>query len=108
MCTRLGEILFGYHLDFYWCDFGIKSAAIQKYIDQVATPDMRILAELIYPVMGEIVVKPVDWLEWEDPFVFQKDALELKKERETSSDEDQKRLNYVIPTIQWLLQKSQG
>jgi len=48
----------------------------------------------------------VDWLAWEDPFIFNRDADELRHERENSLAETQKRLAYVLPMIETLTRLS--
>jgi hypothetical protein len=48
----------------------------------------------------------VDWLAWEDPFILQRDAAELKREREQSLDETNKRLKYVLPMLETLTRLS--
>jgi len=48
----------------------------------------------------------VDWLAWEDPMILSRDAAELKRERENSLDETQKRLSYVLPMIETLTRLS--
>jgi hypothetical protein len=44
----------------------------------------------------------LDWLAWEDPFIYGHDAKQLRRERENSPLETQKRLGYVIPMLQLL------
>ncbi len=49
----------------------------------------------------------MDWLAWEDPFIFERDAAELKDERENSLDETNKRLKYVLPMLETLTRLAQ-
>ncbi|HOU12381.1 MAG TPA: hypothetical protein PKZ84_04635 [Anaerolineae bacterium] len=44
----------------------------------------------------KLVSKEVDWLAWEDPFLFGRGAAQFKLERENSLLEAQKRLAYII------------
>jgi hypothetical protein len=60
----------------------------------------------VYYLQENIHTKDVDWLAWEDPFIFSRDAAELKRERETSVEESQKRLAYAIPMIEFLTKQS--
>ena len=103
MATALGKILYGKELDFFWCDFAARAGILKKIAEKVKTPDFRILAELIFPIKDELVIKKVDWLEWEDPFVLGREPAGFKKEREESAEEGQKRMKYVMATIEWLL-----
>jgi hypothetical protein len=103
MATTLGKILYGKELDFFWCDLAVRAETLKKIAEKVKTPDFRILAELIFPIKDDLVVKKVDWLEWEDPFVLGKESAGFKKEREESVEENQKRMKYVMSTIEWLL-----
>ena len=108
MATTLGKILFEKELDFFWCDLAVKAELLKTIVKKVETSDFRILAELILPMKDELVIKKVDWLEWEDPFVFGREILEFKKEREMSVEEDRKRMGYVMETINWLLGRERG
>ena len=60
------------------------------------------VAEMAYYMQDEVKTKDVDWLAWEDPFILNRDADELKRERELSLDETNKRLEYVLPMIETL------
>lgn len=104
MATILGKILFGKELDFFWCDLTVKAKLLRTITKKVKTSDFRILAELILPMKDDLVIKKVDWLEWEDPFVFGKETTGFKEEREMSEEEDRKRMGYVMVTINWLLE----
>ena len=59
-------------------------------------------------VVDEVLTRSVDWLAWEDPFIFNEDAAKLKAEREDSLYEIHKRLAYVIPMLQLLNQAGGG
>jgi len=50
----------------------------------------------------EIRSKDVDWLGWEDPYIYARNPTELKTEREQSKEEVRKRLSYVIPMLKLL------
>jgi hypothetical protein len=57
-------------------------------------------------VKERLIIKEVDWLSWEDPFIFEKNEKDYKKEREGSEEERQKRLRYVLPAIEMILKLS--
>lgn len=44
----------------------------------------------------ELQTKDVDWLAWEDPFIYKKDPEQLRAEREGSLEETYKRLRGAI------------
>lgn len=60
------------------------------------------VAEMILHLQDDIHTREVDWLAWEDPFIFERDADELKRERENNLEETQKRLSYVLPIVELL------
>jgi hypothetical protein len=73
----------------------------------VKNPDLSMVAEMVYYLQDTIQTRDVDWLSWEDPFIFNRDAAELKPERENSLEETHKRLSYALPMIQTLTKLSQ-
>lgn len=60
------------------------------------------IAELVLNLKDKIQTQAVEWLAWEDPFIYGRDAQQLKQEREQSIAETRKRLAYVIPMLQLL------
>lgn len=60
------------------------------------------VAEIVLMLRDNIQTKDVDWLAWEDPFLYSCNPQQLKKEREQSIRETRKRLAYVIPMLQLL------
>jgi hypothetical protein len=74
----------------------------------VMNPDLSVVAEMIFYLQDEIKTRAVDWLAWEDPFIFSWDAAELKRERENSLAETNKRLKYVLPMIETLTRLSRN
>ncbi|MDF1514422.1 MAG: hypothetical protein P1S60_11490, partial [Anaerolineae bacterium] len=84
LVTSLGEILFGRKLDYAWCHLVIKAQSLAKIIKKVTCPSIAMVAELILQLQDQINTEDVDWLAWEDPFIFGRDATQLKCERENS------------------------
>jgi len=68
----------------------------------IKNADISMLAEMTLLLREKLVSKDVDWLAWEDPFLLACDAAWLKIERENSPQETQKRLAYIVPTLQLL------
>jgi hypothetical protein len=109
MITTAGQLLFGRTLDFAWCHIVIRTDALGAIIPRTKQPDMSVVAEIVVQAMGQrISTKDVDWLAWEDPFLFGRDARQLKREREASLQETRKRLAYVIPMLQLVYAAADG
>lgn len=106
MATKAGEILLGKTLDFAWCHLAIKSSLLKSVLPKFQTHDLTVFAELIMFIKDQWVTQEVDWLSWEDPYIFNKDPQIYKAERENSPEENEKRLSYIIPTIRYLLKSS--
>ena len=102
MATRVGELLFGKTLDFAWCHLVVRAGLLREILPGVKNADISMLAEMTLLLRDELVSKDVDWLAWEDPFLFGHVATQLKLERENSPLETQKRLTYIVPTLQLL------
>jgi hypothetical protein len=68
---------------------------------------LSMVAEMIFYLQDDLHTRDVDWLAWEDPFILSRDAAELKREREKSLEETQKRLSYVLPMLETLIRLSQ-
>jgi hypothetical protein len=101
--TRVGELLFGQILDFAWCHLAMRSSQLRKIIDRVSNHDLSMLADIVIAVKDVVRMHDVDWLEWEQPFLLHRDTRDLKREREMSIEETEKRLAYTIPMVQTLM-----
>jgi hypothetical protein len=100
--TTVGKNLFGKELDYGWCHIVVQAKQLREIMPLVKNPDLSMVAEMIFYMHDEVKTREVDWLAWEDPFILGRDADELKREREQSLDETNKRLNYVLPMIEML------
>jgi len=100
--TRIGQTLFGKLLDYGWCHFVIQAEQLRMLMPLIKRHDMSIVAEMILHVQSDVKTREVDWLAWEDPFILGRDADELKRDRENSLAETQKRLSYVLPIVELL------
>lgn len=105
--TRVGELLFGKTLDFAWCHLAIRASQLGEIIDGVGNHDLSMVAEIVLAIKETATMQDVDWLEWEDPFHLHRDAPELRREREKSIEETEKRLSYTIPMLQMLMRSVQ-
>jgi hypothetical protein len=104
--TIVGNNLFGRELDYAWCHIAVSARQLRKILPLVRNPDLSMVAEMIYYMQNEIHIREVDWLAWEDPFIYARDAAELKRERENSLEETNKRLRYILPMIETLTRLS--
>jgi hypothetical protein len=104
--TTVGRSLFGKELDYAWCHIVVSARQLREIIPLVKNPDLSMVAEMIFYLQSDIHIRDVDWLAWEDPFIFSREASGLKRERESSLDETRKRLKYVLPMIETLTRLS--
>jgi hypothetical protein len=104
--TAVGRNLFGKELDYGWCHIVIQAKQLREIMLLVKNPDLSMVAEMIFYMQEDIKTRDVDWLAWEDPFILGRDANELKREREESLDETNKRLKYVLPMLETLTRLS--
>jgi hypothetical protein len=106
MVTTVGRHLFGGELDYAWCHIVVRAKQLREILPLVKNPDLSMVAEMIFYMQDDLKTRHVDWLVWEDPFILERDATELKHEREKSPEETHKRLSYVIPMINTLTKLS--
>jgi len=104
--TTVGKNLFGKELDYGWCHIVLKAKQLREIMPLVKNPDLSMVAEMIFYMHNTIKTRDVDWLAWEDPFILNRNADELKHEREQSLDETNKRLKYVLPMLETLTRLS--
>jgi hypothetical protein len=105
--TTVGHHLFGRELDYAWCHIVVRAGQLREIMPLVKNPGLSMAAEMIFYLQDEVHTRDVEWLAWEDPFILSRDAGELKRERENSLEESQKRLFYVLPMIETLTRLSQ-
>lgn len=100
--TVVGRHLFGRELDYAWCHIAVRAGELREIMPLVENTDLSMVAEMIFHMQADIQTREVDWLAWEDPFLVGRDPNELKRERENSLVETDKRLSYVLPMIETL------
>ena len=108
LVTTVGKNLFGRELDYAWCHIVVSASQLRKIMPLVKNPDLSMVAEIIFYLRGNIQTRDVDWLAWEDPFILERDTIQLKHERENSLAETRKRLRYVLPMIETLTRLSKN
>ncbi|SRR6266498_4187677 len=104
--TAVGRNLFGRELDYAWCHIAVRARQLREIMPLVKNPDMSMVAEMIFYMRNEVKTRDVDWLAWEDPFIYGRDDNELRRERENSLAETNKRLKYVLAMIETLMRLS--
>jgi len=102
MVTKVGKLLFKKEMDFAWPHLVVQAYHLQKILPSIRNRDLSMVAELVLMLKDKVQTKDVDWLAWEDPFIYSRNPQELKKEKEESKEEIRKRLSYVIPMLQLL------
>jgi hypothetical protein len=102
LVTHLGDCLFGKTLDYCWCHLVVQAGELREIMPKVTHAGLSMVAEMILQLQDHIHTREVDWLAWEDPFILDRDAEELKTERENSLEETEKRLSYVFPMVEAL------
>jgi len=100
--SRMGQILFHKWLDYGWCHLVLQAKHLREIMPKVKSSELSMVAEMILHLQHNIHARDVDWLAWEDPFILDRDADELKHERESSLEETQKRLSYILPMVEIL------
>ncbi len=106
--TQIGEQLFGKTLDYGWCHLVVRARELREVMPKVTHPGLSMVAEMILHLQHHLHTRDVDWLAWEDPFLTSRDPLEMKREREQSLAEYEKRLSYCLPMVEALVQFSRN
>ena len=106
--TTVGKNLFDKELDYGWCHIVVQAKQLREIMPLVKNPDLSMVAEMVFYLQENIHTRDVDWLAWEDPFILNRDVDELKREREKSLDETNKRLKYVLPMLEILTRLSKS
>ncbi|MGD8804705.1 MAG: hypothetical protein PVH65_02565 [Chloroflexota bacterium] len=99
MVTMVGSLLFGRALDFAWCHLVVTAGQLAAVLPETSRRDMSFLAEIAVFFRDQIQTRDVDWLAWEDPFIYGRDPLEMKAEQEADPAQIRKRLSYVLPML---------
>jgi hypothetical protein len=97
--TSVGRLLFGRELDYAWCHLVLTAAQLGAILPRVRNHDLSMVAELVLQLQPDIRTRDVDWLAWEDPWILGTPAEALKRAREASPEETQKRLAYTLPMV---------
>jgi hypothetical protein len=104
LAIKLGEFLFGKYIDVAWSHLVIQASQLQAILPYLKSRDFGILAEVVLLLKETLITKDVDWLSWEDPFIYSRSSEELMWERDNSIEETQKRLRWLKPIMQVLLE----
>jgi hypothetical protein len=105
IAITLGQYLFHRYLDFAWSYLVIRAVHLRAIIPHIRQRTFGMLAEIVLLLHEHLQTQEVDWLFWEDPFIEGRDPDELRREREASLQETQKRLKANAPIIRLLLDR---
>lgn len=106
--TEVGELLYKKTLDFVWCHIAIQASELEAILPQITSHDLSVIAEFTLVLKDKVRMKDVDWLSWEDPFIYARDPQQMKAEREQSLAETHKRLAYAIPMLNLLAETNKS
>lgn len=106
--TEVGELLFKRTLDFGWCHLAIQAGELLSILPHIKNRDLSMIAEFTLVLKDKVQMKDVDWLSWEDPFIYTRDPQQMKAEREQSLAETHKRLAYAIPMLNLLAETNKS
>lgn len=102
IAIQVGELLYRKSLEFAWCHLAVQAGQLLEILPHITNRDLSIVGEVALRLREKISTRDVDWLAWEDPFIYSCDPAHLKEEREASLGETQKRLSYVVPILRLL------
>jgi hypothetical protein len=103
IATQLGLLLFKQELDFVWCHLVLQAQRLSAMLSHLKGQDLRLYAEIVLALRTELMLHPVDWLAWEDPFIWGRDPLEMKQSCDADPQYAQRRLKATQPIIQCVL-----
>jgi hypothetical protein len=103
LIIQVGELLFSEMYDFAWSYMVMRSGQLETLLPNIKSHDFGILIEIVLMLREQLVRKSVDWLAWEDPYIFGRDPGELRQARDSSREETWKRLRGMLPFFEHFL-----
>ncbi len=97
MVNRVGEMLLGKRFDFAWSHAVLRGHHLRELFNQLTGRDFIILIEMVLLLRERLLLKYVDWLAWEDPYILGVSAETLRQQRENSQTETEKRARGLLP-----------
>ena len=97
MVNRVGELIFGQRYDFAWSHAVLRGRHLRFLLENLTGRDFIILIETVLLLRDQLVLKSVDWLAWEDPYISGVPADKLRRQRESSQVETEKRIRGLLP-----------
>ena len=98
-----GEMVFGRKINTAWSHMAITVEHLRELLPRIRSRDFSLLIEIVILLQDRLTLKPVDWLAWEDPFLYGRDADELRAERDNSQVETERRLRGILPFFQHVI-----
>ncbi len=103
LIIQVGEILFSETYEFAWSYMVMRAGQLKTLLPKIKSHDFGILIEVVLMLREQLVRKPVDWLAWEDPYIFGRDPDEMRRARDNSKEETYKRLRGMLPFFEHFL-----
>jgi hypothetical protein len=100
MTSRLGELLFGAHVDWCPCALILDASLARSILPESSNPTYAVWSEWLLLVARQgvpISSREVDWLAWETPFWEQADASAFREALEGSPLDVAKRIHMHAP-----------
>lgn len=97
MVNRVGEMLLGKRFDFAWSHAVLRGHELRELLNQLTGRDFIILIEMVLLLRERLLLREVDWLAWEDPFILGVSDETLRRQRESSQAETEKRIRGLLP-----------
>jgi hypothetical protein len=97
---HLGEAALGRTYDFAWSHLVLTAGQLADLLPRLQCRDFALLAETVLLLRADLRTQAVDWLAWEDPFIYGRDSDELRREREADPEETRKREDWNRPLFE--------
>lgn len=106
--NKIGKHLLGQEVELASCGFLLKQDLVSKILAESRERSFSVEAEwiLLAYILGiKPIIKKVDWLSWEDPYILDVDEPALKNSREHDPLETQRRLVMNVEIANVLIQE---
>lgn len=103
LAMTAAEHVFGFPIDIAWSHLVIRAEALGALLPGLMRHDFGLLAEMAWGLRASFTLRPVDWMVWEDPFIYGRPAAALRAERDADPAETRQRLQWLAPILEVLL-----
>src|SRR5439155_4812257 len=81
------QAVFGSPIDIAWSHLVIRAEDLGSRLPGLTRHDFGLLPELALRLRPSLILRQVDWLVWEDPFIYHRPAADLMAERDSDPAE---------------------